>query len=112
MRFVWSFTPVLALAACSNPPPKCAPKGDGTYQICSDDKVWTCPAGDAQTVSFNQQIDAECQASADPIQCVLDASKEYKYVEMTLAEDCAAAKLVCVEDFGAMVQVASCEQPT
>ena len=60
------------LAACANPPPRCAPRGD-TYTICSDQDVWECPTGPADVVAFNKSLDEQCNQQADPVKCVLDA---------------------------------------
>lgn len=98
----------LALAGCSTPPPTCAPQGD-TYDICSNDRAWTCPDGDADVIAFNLAVTDACQQEDDPVQCILDA--EYEYVEMALKIDCKAGGQVCVEDVFAEPRVATCEDP-
>ncbi|MFO0616263.1 MAG: hypothetical protein U0414_26955 [Polyangiaceae bacterium] len=94
----------LSAPGCGSPAPTCAPKGQ-PYVVCSDDAVWTCPEGDAATVAANQKIDADCMATADPTTCFLQA--DYQMVDMTLAEDCAAAGKTCVEDV--VAKSASCQ---
>lgn len=97
---------VSSSTGCANPPPECAPRGE-SFTICADEAVWTCPVGDADVVAFNEKVDADCQTTADPIQCIVDA--EYKNVEMTLAADCGAGGEVCVESMSTPSS-ASCEK--
>lgn len=96
------------LAACANPPPRCAPRGD-TYTICSDQDVWECPTGPADVVAFNKNLDEQCNQQADPVKCVLDA--DYKMIEMTLKADCDAGGMVCVASSGPGAKAASCQMP-
>lgn len=93
-------------AGCENPPPTCAAK-DKAYEVCSDDQIWTCPVGDAETAKHNLQIDADCEKSSDPVQCAFDA--DYKMIEMKPGEDCAASEKTCVEDPFANPKTATCE---
>lgn len=59
-------------------------------------------------MAFNKKVDEDCNKETDPVQCILDA--EYKMTEMELAEDCAAADQVCVEDVFADPKTAQCEE--
>jgi hypothetical protein len=96
------------LAACKDPPPKCAPHGE-EYTVCSDDEIYGCPLGDDATVAANLAIDDACEQTDDPIQCVVDA--DYTMIEMVLVEDCAGGDQVCVEDHYASPIVATCDDP-
>lgn len=100
--------PFLALFACNNPAPECAPRGE-VYTVCSDDQVWTCPDGPADVVAANLATDEACNDEADPVQCIFDA--EYQFVAMTLSEDCAGAGQVCVESTPPAPQAGTCEEP-
>jgi hypothetical protein len=95
----WSFRVVVALglalaAACSAPPPSCAPKGVA-YAVCVDDAVWTCPAGPDDVAADNRALDEGCLAAPDPVDC--QARADYRSVDMTLRDDCAERNARCVE---------------
>ncbi len=92
------------LATCgggSDDKHECAtPYADHTS--CHGDKVYLCPAGNAQDAAANQAIDDDCQAfagndSSALAKCMLDAatSGKYKMEPMVLVEDCAAEGMTC-----------------
>jgi hypothetical protein len=100
-----AFVPfMLLLGSCgggSSEKIECAVPAQDQY-LCDGDKVYLCPAGNAQDAAANAAIDDACKASAgndtDALaKCMLDASSSGKYrmEPVVLAEDCAASGMTC-----------------
>jgi hypothetical protein len=69
-------TLLLALATsagCDSPPPTCSPT-DNEYDICSENRVYTCPVATEEQFAAGEMIETDLKA------------------------DCAAAGQVCSED--------------
>jgi hypothetical protein len=80
---------------------ECEIQAQDSYS-CYGDKIYLCPAGNAQDAAANAAIDDACKASAGSdtsalAKCMLDAasSGRYKMEPMVVAEDCAASGKTC-----------------
>lgn len=98
----------ISLPACGDPAPTCAPKSV-SFQVCTEDVIYSCPTDDSAAIAANEKIEADCQTAANPTQCLLDA--QFTMVDMKMGEDCAASSKVCVEDSFANPKSASCKDP-